>query len=91
MFDTPVDKQIQNGLKIQAKISAFAILNFLVENDHPPISEEKIKGLADVIYTCLYSFQYYKESSAAEEFLRFHADQMRYAEWEPELLLTAEA
>ena len=85
MFDSEVDKKIQAGLKMQAKLSAFAILSMLVKAEHPPISTDKIKDLADVIYTCLYSCQYYKEGSSAEEFLKYHADSLRYEEWEPEL------
>ena len=86
MFDTETDQKIQDGLKVQAKLTAFAILSSLVKAEHPPISSDKIKGLADVIYTSLYSFQYYKESSSAEEFLKYHTDDLRYEEWEPELI-----
>jgi hypothetical protein len=86
MSDSPIEKTIQDGLKAQAKLTDFAILSMLVKADHPPISTDKIKELADMIYTCLYAFQYYNKSSAAEEFLRFHADELRYAEWEPKLV-----
>ena len=86
MFDTEADKKIQEGLKMQAKLASFAILDLLVKAEHPPISSAQIKSLADVIYTCLYSSHYYNESSKAEEFLKYHADSMRYEEWEPELI-----
>ena len=86
MFDSEVDQKIQAGLKMQAKISSFAILSMLVKAKHPPISTDKIKGLADVIYTCLYSSRYYNESPSAEEFLKYFADDLRYADWEPELV-----
>jgi hypothetical protein len=43
--------------------------------------------MADVIYTCLYAFQYCNKSSSAEAFLKFHADELRYEEWEPELVM----
>jgi hypothetical protein len=86
MFDTPLDKTIQDSLKAQAKFTAFAIFYSLVEANHKPISDDRIKGLADVIYTCLYAFQYGSQSPSTEEFLKFHADEMKYAKWEPELL-----
>lgn len=86
MFDSEVDQKIQAGLKVQAKLSAFAILSSLVKANHPPISTDKIKGLADVIYTCLYSFRYYEKNPSAEEFLKYHADSLRYEDWEPELI-----
>lgn len=86
MIDNPIDKTIQEGLKAQAKFTALAILYSLVEADHEPISTEKVKKMADVIYTCLYAFQYYHKSASAEAFLRFHADELRYEEWEPKLI-----
>ena len=86
MFDSPVDRDIQDGLKVQAKLTAFAILSSLVKAEHPPISTDNLKKLADIIYTCLYSFQYLNQSSSAEEFLRLHLSEMEYVEWEPELI-----
>ena len=87
MIDSPIDKTIQEGLKVQAKFTALAILYSLVEADDDPISTEKVKSMADVIYTCLYSFQYYNKNASAEAFLRFHADELRYEEWEPKLVM----
>ena len=86
MFDSPGDRDIQAGLKMQAKYATFEILSLLVESDHVPISTDHLKKLADRIYTCLYSFQYLNKSSSAEEFLRLHLSEMEYADWEPELM-----
>ena len=87
MIDNPIDKTIQEGLKTQAKFTAIAILYSLVQADNNiPISTEKVKRMADVIYTCLYAFQYYHKNASAEVFLRFHADELRYEEWEPKLI-----
>ena len=86
MFDSPVDKKIQDGLKMQATYASLSILNSLVQADHPPISNENLKKLADMIYTCLYSFQYLNESKSAQEFLRRHLDEMETIDWEPELV-----
>lgn len=87
MIDNPIEKTIQEGLKTQAKFTALAILYSLVQADQYPISTEKVKKMADVIYTCLYSFQYYNKNASAEAFLRFHADELRYEEWEPKLVM----
>lgn len=86
MFDSEVDKKIQAGLKAQAKYTTFEILDLLVQSDHPPVSEGNLKKLADRIYTCLYSFHYFDQSPQAEEFLKRHLDDLRYSEWEPELV-----
>ena len=86
MFDSPNDQKIQDGLKIQATYASLSILNSLVQADHPPISNENLKKLADVIYTCLYSFHYLNESQSAEEFLKLHLSEMEYIDWEPELM-----
>ena len=86
MFDSEVDQKIQAGLKAQAKYTTYEILDLLVESDHPPVSEDNLKKLADRIYTCLYSFQYAGQSLQAEAFLKGHLDDMKYSEWEPELI-----
>jgi hypothetical protein len=58
MFDTEADKKNQDGLKIQAIYASLSILSSLVQADHPPISTDNLKKLADIIYTCFYSFHY---------------------------------
>ena len=85
MFNSEVDQEIQAGLKAQAKYTTFEILSLLVQSDHPPVSTCNLKKLADVIYTCLYSFYYADQSPQAEAFLKRHLDDMRYEDWEPEL------
>ena len=86
MFDSPVDQKIKDGLKMQSTYASLAILSSLVQADHPPISTDNLKKLADIIYTCLYSFQYLNQSSSAEEFLRLHLSEMEHVDWEPELM-----
>ena len=86
MFDTETDQKIQDGLKMQSTYASLSILSSLVKTDHPPISTDNLKKLADIIYTCLYSFQYLNQSSSAEEFLKLHLSEMEYIEWEPELM-----
>lgn len=87
MIDNPIHKTIQEGLKTQAKFTALVILYSLVQADQDPISTEKVKKMADVIYTCLYSFQYYNKNASAEAFLRFHAGELEYEDWEPKLVM----
>ena len=86
MFDTEADQKIQDGLKAQATYTTFEVLSLLVQADHPPISTDHLKTLADRIYTCLYSFRYAGQSPQAEKFLKRHLDDMQYVEWEPELM-----
>ena len=86
MNDTPVDEKLKTGLKVQAKLISIAIQYSLVEANHKPIPNERIKSLADVIYTSLYSFSYYKQSDSAKEFFDFHANELDFYDWEAELL-----
>ena len=86
MFDTEADKKIQEGMKAQARYTTYEILSLLVESNHPPVSTDHLKKLSDRIYTCLYSFRYCDQSKSAEEFLKRHIDDLRYEEWEPELM-----
>ena len=86
MNDTPVDMKIKEGLKVQAKCIAFAVLNSLIEAGHKPIPDKKIRSLADVVYTTLYSFHYQEQSSSAYEFLKLCGEEMRYSDWEAELV-----
>ena len=86
MNDTPVDTKIKEGLKVQAKCISFAILNSLVGADHKPIPDLRIKSMADVVYTVLYSFHYQEESSSAFEFLKLCGGEMRYCDWEAEFV-----
>jgi hypothetical protein len=86
MFDTEADKKNQDGLKIQAIYASLSILSSLVQADHPPISTDNLKKLADIIYTCFYSFHYLEQSTQAEEFLKLHLSEMEYVDWEPELI-----
>ena len=51
MCDTPVDQKLKNGLKVQAKLISIAIIHSLIEANHKPIPNDKVKNLADVIYT----------------------------------------
>jgi len=86
MFDTPVDKTLQKGLKEQSKLIAVVVHNTLMEYHSKQLSDKEMKDVIEAIYTALYSVNYYKESSEAEEFLRFHAKQVQKIKGEVGLL-----
>jgi len=86
MPDTPVDKNLQEGLKEQAKLIAVVVQNILREYHSKHLSDQAIKDVIDAIYTALYSVNYYKESSCAAEFIRFYAKQVQEIEGEVEFL-----
>ena len=86
MNDTPIDEKLKTGLKAQAKFISIAIIHSLIDANHKPISNDRMKRLADVIYTSLYSLHYQEQSPSAHEFVKFHAQEMNYSDWEAELL-----
>ena len=86
MNDTPIDKKLKNGLKVQAKLISIAIIHSLIDANHKPIPNDRMKKLADVIYTSLYSLHHYKQSASAQEFFDFHANELDICDWEAELL-----
>jgi hypothetical protein len=91
MIDTPIDAKIKTGLKVQAKLTAIAILHSLIYAGHKPIPEDRIKGLADVVYSALCAMHYQEQSASAQEFVDFHAKEMADFDWEPELVQGMEA
>jgi hypothetical protein len=86
MNDTPIDTKIKAGLKAQAKLIANVILYTLAKPHDQPIPDDRAKEMADAVYTALYSLQYQEQSNSAYEYLKFHAQEMAYCEWEPELI-----
>ena len=58
MTDTQIDEKIKTGLKTQAQLTAYAILYNLADIEEPPISDAKVKKMADAVYTTLYSLHY---------------------------------
>jgi len=80
MFDTPVDKTLQEGLQQEAKIIGLAVRNVLKECHSKPLSKHQMNDVVDSIYMALYSFNYCKKSSSAEGFLMYHANQLHEIE-----------
>ena len=86
MFGTPVDRTLKEGFQGQAKIIGLVVRNVLKEYYSQNISKNQMKDVVDAIFTALHSINYYKESSSAEEFLRFHVNQIQEIEDEVEFL-----
>lgn len=86
MGDTPIDDRVEAWLKTQAKFIANVVLCTLANTEDQPISNDRVKEMADAVYTALYSLQYQDQSTSAYEFLKFHAQELAYCDWEPELI-----
>ena len=80
MFDTPVDRTLQEGLQAEAKIIGLAVRNALKEYHSKPLSKHQMNDVVDSIYMALYSFNYHKKSLSAEGFIRYHANQLHEIE-----------
>ena len=91
MFDTPVDKELQDGLKMQAKLAAFAIQDMLGKTHERELFEEELKNVMDAVYTTLFTSHYCKESESAKQFMGRYAQLIAEHECEPELLSEFEA
>ncbi len=90
MFDTPVDKKIQEGMKSQSKFISIVIRNAIEEFHSKHLSDEQMKELnpliRNAVYTALYSMQYYKDSARAKEFVDSQVEMIPKYWEEPELL-----
>jgi transcription termination factor NusB len=73
MFNSPIDKEIQNGLKSQSKIISIVIRNAMEDFHSKHLSDEQMKELNPIIrnavYTALYTMQYCNDSVRAREFI----------------------
>jgi hypothetical protein len=90
MFDSPVDKEIQEGLKFQSKYIAIVIRNAMEDFHTKHLSDEQMKELNPIIrnavYTALYAMQYHKDSLKLREFVGSQVEMIpRYWE-EPGLI-----
>ena len=86
MNDTPIDDRVEIWLKTQSKLIANVVLYTLANTEDQPISNERVKEMADAVYTALYSMHYQDRSTSAYQFLEFHAQELMYSDWEPELI-----
>jgi hypothetical protein len=89
MFDTPVDKEIQSGIKFQSKLISIVIRNAMEDFHTKYLSNAQMKELNPIIrnavYTALYSMHYCKDSMKLMEFISYQSDMIPDYWEEPEL------
>jgi hypothetical protein len=90
MFDTPIDKEIQKGMKYQSKYIAIVIRNAIEDFHCKHLSDAQMKELnpliRNAVYTALYTMHYYMDSDRIREFVNSQVEMIpRYWE-EPELI-----
>jgi transcription termination factor NusB len=89
MFDTPVDKEIQSGIKFQSKLISIVIRNAMEDFHTKHLSDAQMKELNPIIrnavYTALYSMHYCKDSMKLMEFISYQSDMIPDYWEEPEL------
>ena len=75
MFDSSVDKKIQEGMKYQSKYISIVIRNAMEDFHTKHLSDAQMKELNPVIrnavYTALYTMQYLEKSDKAKAFLNY--------------------
>ena len=73
MFDSPIDKQLKNGTKFQAKYIAVVVRNAMEGFHSKYLSDEQMRELNPIIrnpiYTALYTTHYYRESANVKAFI----------------------
>ena len=73
MFDSPIDRDIQEGMKSQSKYISIVIRNSMEDFHSKHLSDAQMKELNPVIrnavYTALYTMQYCKDSDRIKEFM----------------------
>jgi len=91
MFDTPIDRKIQEGLKAQAKIISIVVRNAMEDFHVKHLSDAKMKELNPIIrnavYTALYACEYRKESDRVKGFIDSQIKMIPGYWEEPELLV----
>lgn len=90
MFDSPVDKQIQEGLKYQSKYISIVIRNAIEDFHVRHLTDAQMKELnpliRNAVYTALYTIQYFEKSDKAKVFLNHQASMIPDYWEEPELI-----
>ncbi len=90
MYDTPIDLKLKEGLKTYANYIAMVIHNAIEDFKSKNPSDDQMERLdstvVNAIYTALYTFDYYKCSDSAREFLEYNLSQVPKAWQEPEFL-----
>ena len=90
MFDSPVDKEIQDGLKFQSKYISIVIRNAMEDFHTKHLSDEQMKELnpliRNAVYTALYAMQYCKDSLRMRAFVGSQVEMIPSYWEEPELI-----
>ena len=91
MFDTPLDKKLQEHMKELSKTISIVIRNAMEDFHTEHLSDAQMKELNPIIrnavYTALYAGEYQGQSSRAKEFLEYHTSCIPGYWEEPELLV----
>ena len=90
MFDTPIDRDIQEGMKFQSRYISIVIRNAMEDFHSQHLSDAQMKELNPVIrnavYTALYTMQYCKDSVRVQEFMDSQVGMIPGYWEEPELI-----
>jgi len=90
MFDSPLDKQLQEHMKDLTKTISIVIRNAMEDFHTKHLTDAQMKELNPIIrnavYTTLYAGEYQGQSSRAKRFLEYHASCIPGYWEEPELL-----
>ena len=90
MFDSPEDKQIQDGLKFQSKYISIVIRNAMEDFHSKHLSDAQMKELnpliRNAVYTALYAMQYCNDSLRMREFMGSQVEMIPQYWEEPELI-----
>ena len=90
MFDSQVDKEIQEGMKYQSKYISIVIRNAMEDFHSKHLTDAQMKELnpliRNAVYTALYAMQYYKDSLRMREFVGSQVEMIPGYWEEPELI-----
>ena len=90
MFDSPIDRDIQEGMKSQSKYISIVIRNAMEDFHTKHLSDAQMKELnpliRNAVYTALYTMQYFDASDRAKAFMD-HQAMMIPEYWEDPVLI----
>jgi len=86
MNNTPVDKRLREGLKVQAKLAALSIQDILHSKFGRGLSQEELESIMDSVYTVLFTSHFCSESEEARQFMKSYAQAVSKCQYEPSVL-----
>ena len=91
MFDTPIDKEIQELMKSHSKYISIVIRNAMEDFHSKHLSDAQMKELnpliRNAVYTALYTMHYCNDSVRAKQFVDSQVEMIPGYWEEPELLI----